>query len=438
MGRKPGSKNKTTSGEVPEVKKAEVVVEKNETPKEEKILKIEKKPKKEMSKAEAEAIVSAATSDSGYLEPNKAKMKAVIEAMKQMDSKYGKGTVIKLGDRVAIKTEVIPTGAMSLDIALGVGGLPKGRIIELFGPEMSGKSTLAMQIIAEAQKLGGICAYIDAENAMDKEYASKIGVDTDNLMLSQPDWGEQGLEIAENFVRSGGVDVIVVDSVAALLPKAELEGEMGQQFMGLQARMMSQAMRKLTAIVNKSKTIIIFINQIRDKIGIAYGNPEVTPGGRALKFYSSVRIDMRKKEAIKEGDKVLGNHVLAKVVKNKVAAPFTHAEFDIIFGKGVDKVSAILSSAENCGVVTKSGAFYSYGDIKIGHGQGGAVAYLAEHKDILDKIGKETMAKSITVVEVKGAEDEEIPEMPESEIEPVNPETTEVKENGEAKDKDIV
>jgi recombination protein RecA len=367
-----------------------------------------------------EQIVAQATSDTGYIEPNKDKMNAVMEAMKQIEKEFGKGSVIKLGDQPAIRTEVIPTGAMSLDIALGVGGLPKGRIIEVIGPESSGKSTLALQIIAEAQKLGGICAYIDAENAMDKEYASKIGVDTDNLFLTQPDYGEQGLAIAEKFVRSGGIDLIVVDSVAALLPKVELDGEIGDQHMGLQARMMGQAMRKLTAVLNKSKTTIIFINQIREKIGIAFGNPEVSPGGRALKFYASVRIDIRRKDAIKEGDKVIGNHIVAKVVKNKVAPPFTRAEFDIIFGKGVDKESAILGAAEACGVVTKSGSWYFYGKEKIGQGQGGTVEYLRKNKEKLDNIGKDTMAKSIKLVdavEVNEAEvNEDVPEMPEEEI----------------------
>jgi recombination protein RecA len=365
-----------------------------------------------------EQIVAQATSDTGYIEPNKDKMNAVLEAMRQIEKDYGKGAVIKLGDTVAVKTEVIPTGAMSLDIALGVGGLPKGRIIELFGPESSGKSTLAMAIIAEAQRLGGICAYIDAENAMDKEYASKIGVDTQNLFLTQPDWGEQGLDIAEKFVRSGGVDLIVVDSVAALLPKAELDGDMGQQFMGTQARMMGQAMRKLTAILNKSKTTIVFINQIREKIGVMFGSPETTPGGRALKFYASVRIDIRRKEPIKEGDKIIGNHILAKIVKNKVAAPFAHAEFDIIFGKGVDKESAILGAAEACGVVTKSGSWYFYGKEKIGQGQGGVVEGLRKNKELLDNIGKDTMNKSIKLVDANeiAVETEDVPEMPEEEI----------------------
>lgn len=409
MGRTKGSKNKKSEVEVvieKGVKEAKEVLDKTST-----VVKTAK-IKKPTDIEKAEAIVAQATSDTGYLEPNKDKMKAVAEAMKLIEKKFGKGAVIKLGDTTAIKTEVISTGAMSLDIALGVGGLPKGRIVEFIGPEMSGKSTLAMQVIAEAQKMGGICAYVDAENAMDKEYAANIGVDISRLYLSQPDYGEQGLAIAEDFVRSGGIDIVVVDSVAALLPKAELEGEMGQQFMGLQARMMSQAMRKLTAIVNKSKTIVIFINQIREKIGIAFGNPEVSPGGRALKFYASVRIDIRRKETIKEGEQVIGNHVLAKVIKNKVASPFTHAEFDIIFGKGVDKTSAILSSAESCGVVTKSGSWYTYGKEKIGQGQGGAVAYLSKNKDLLNKISKETMEKSITVVEVKPVVDEENPEMP--------------------------
>jgi recombination protein RecA len=361
-----------------------------------------------------EQIIAQATSDTGYIEPNKDKMAAVLEAMKQIEKDFGKGSVVKLGDQPVIRTEVIPTGAMSLDIALGVGGLPKGRIVEIYGPESSGKSTLAMAIIAEAQKLGGICAYIDAENAMDKEYASKIGVDTKSLFLTQPDYGEQGLAIAEKFVRSGGIDLIVVDSVAALLPKAELDGDIGDQHMGLQARMMGQAMRKLTAVLNKSKTTIIFINQIREKIGVMFGSPETQPGGRALKFYASVRIDIRRKETIKEGDKVIGSHIVAKVVKNKVAPPFTHAEFDIIFGKGVDKESAILGAAEACGVVTKSGSWYFYGKDKIGQGQGGTVEYLRKNKELLNNIGKDTMAKSIKLVDAV-EESDDVPEMPKEE-----------------------
>ena len=318
--------------------------------------------------------------------------KALELAIQQIEKQFGKGSIMKLGKAQATRVETITTGALSLDLALG-GGIPRGRIIEIFGPESSGKSTLAMSIVAKCQQNGGNAAYVDAENAMDVDYAKKVGIDVDNLLISQPDTGEQGLDIVDTLVRSGAVDVIVVDSVAALVPKAEIEGEMGDSHMGLQARLMSQAMRKLTAIISKSKTIVIFINQIREKIGVMFGNPEVTPGGRALKFYSSVRIDIRRVEAIKKGEVVVGNRVRGKIVKNKVAPPFREAIFEIIFGRGIVPESAVIDVAVDNGVIEKSGTWYNYEGIKIGQGKDSAVTYLTENPKVLAEIDKKTREK---------------------------------------------
>ena len=341
--------------------------------------------------------------------------KALELAISQIEKQFGKGSIMKLGKAAATRVETITTGALSLDLALG-GGIPRGRIIEIFGPESSGKSTLAMSIVAKCQQNGGNAAYVDAENAMDVDYAKKVGIDIDNLLISQPDTGEQGLDIVDTLVRSGAVDVIVVDSVAALVPKAEIEGEMGDSHMGLQARLMSQAMRKLTAIISKSKTIVIFINQIREKIGVMFGNPEVTPGGRALKFYSSVRIDIRRVEAIKKGEQVVGNRVRGKIVKNKVAPPFREAIFEIIFGKGIVPESAMLDVAVDNGVVEKSGTWFNYNGIKIGQGKDSAIQYLTENPEVMKEIDKKTrekyFAKEVGAVKPEG-EPEDPGEMPE-------------------------
>src|SRR3990172_8289976 len=312
--------------------------------------------------------------------------RAVELAMIQIEKQFGKGSIIRLGTKDVVPVTVIPTGALSLDFALGVGGVPRGRVIEIFGPESSGKTTLALQVVAEAQKQKGTAAFIDAEHALDPGYAAKLGVDVDNLLVSQPDFGEQALDIAEVLVRSGGVDVIVVDSVAALVPKAELDGEMGDSHMGLHARLMSQALRKLAGLVFKSNTCLIFINQIREKIGVMFGNPETTTGGRALKFYSSVRVDIRRIAAIKEGDRVVGSRTKVKVVKNKVAAPFRDAEFDIIYGEGISKEGDLLDLGADKGIVEKSGSWYSYGGERIGQGRENARTFLRENKDVRDKL----------------------------------------------------
>lgn len=315
------------------------------------------------------------------------KLKALNLALSQIEKDFGKEAIMRLGAKSNNEdVEAIPTGALPLDIAIGIGGIPRGRIIEIYGPESSGKSTLAMCIAAQAQKQGGIVAYIDAEHAMDPEYAAKLGVDVDNMLISQPDSGEQGLEIADKLVRSGAVDLIVVDSVAALVPRAEIEGEMGDSFVGIQARLMSQGLRKLTPTVSKSKASIIFINQLRQKIGVMWGNPETTPGGLALKFYSSVRLDIRRVEAIKKGDEVLGNRVRVKVVKNKVSAPFKTAEFDIMFGIGIDKYGYLLDIGVNDGIIDKAGAFFSYNGEKIGQGRENSKQYLMEHPEIAQEI----------------------------------------------------
>ena len=319
---------------------------------------------------------------------NAEKRKALEVAMSQIEKQFGKGSVMKLGEYKAMEVEAIPTGALSLDIALGIGGVPRGRIIEVFGPESSGKTTLALHIIAEAQKMGGEAAFIDAEHALDPVYAKKLGVDIDNLIVSQPDTGEQALEITEALVRSGALDVVVVDSVAALVPKAEIDGEMGDSHMGLQARLMSQALRKLAGAINKSKTVLIFINQLREKIGVMFGNPETTTGGRALKFYASVRMDIRKIENIKQDGQVMGNRVRVKVIKNKVAPPFREAEFDVLYGKGISKEGNIFDMAVNLDIVEKSGSWFSYNGERIGQGRENAKRYLVDRPELLQEVEK--------------------------------------------------
>ena len=315
------------------------------------------------------------------------RMKALDAALSQIEKQYGKGAVMKLGDPAAqMNVETIPTGSLSLDIALGLGGIPKGRIVEIYGPESSGKTTVTLHMIAEVQKRGGIAGFIDAEHALDPVYAKNIGVDIDNLYISQPDNGEQALEITETMVRSGAIDIIVVDSVAALVPKAEIDGDMGDSHVGLQARLMSQALRKLTAIISKSNCTVIFINQLREKVGVMFGNPETTTGGRALKFYSSVRMDVRRIESLKQGGEVIGNRTRVKVVKNKIAPPFKEAEFDIMFGEGISTVGDIVDLAADCDVIRKSGAWYSYEGNKIGQGRENTKIYLKEHPEILQEI----------------------------------------------------
>ena len=316
------------------------------------------------------------------------KRRALEVALSQIEKQFGKGSVMKLGEYKAMNVEAIPTGALGLDIALGIGGVPRGRIIEIFGPESSGKTTLALHIIAEAQKMNGEAAFIDAEHALDPVYAKHLGVNIDNLIVSQPDTGEQALEITESLVRSGALDVIVVDSVAALVPKAEIDGDMGDSHMGLQARLMSQALRKLAGAINKSKTVIIFINQLREKIGVMFGNPETTTGGRALKFYASVRLDIRKIENIKQDGEVVGNRARVKVIKNKVAPPFREAEFDIVYGKGISKEGNILDMAVNLDIIEKSGSWFSYNEEKIGQGRENVKEYLKENPKLMEEIEK--------------------------------------------------
>ena len=338
------------------------------------------------------------------------KLKALEHALADLDKQFGKGAVMKMGaDAVNRDIPVIPTGCLTLDYALGAGGIPRGRIVEIYGPESSGKTTVALHVVAEAQKAGGIAAFVDAEHALDPLYARKLGVNIEELYVSQPDTGEQALEITEALVRSGALDVVVIDSVAALVPKAEIDGEMGDSFVGLQARLMSQALRKLTGVINKTGCIAIFINQLREKVGVMYGNPETTPGGRALKFYSSVRVDVRKGEALKNGTEIIGNHTKVKVVKNKVAPPFRVAEFDIIYGEGISREGTLLDMAVEYGIITKSGAFFSYGDQRIAQGRDNARVYLREHPELTAEIDQKVRAilfapKDITPDEAKAVE----------------------------------
>ena len=317
---------------------------------------------------------------------NNEKKKALEAALGQIEKQFGKGAVMKLGENAQMNIDVIPTGALSLDIALGIGGVPRGRIVEVFGPESSGKTTVALHMIAEAQKMGGEAAFIDAEHALDPVYAKHLGVDIDNLIVSQPDTGEQALEIAEALVRSGAIDILVVDSVAALVPKAEIDGDMGDSHVGLQARLMSQALRKLAGVLNKSNTVAIFINQLREKVGVMFGNPEVTPGGRALKFYSSVRLDVRRVEALKINNEVVGNRTRVKVVKNKVAPPFREAEFDIVYGEGISKEGNVLDIGVNLNIVEKAGAWFSYNGTRIGQGRENAKQYLKDNPTVCAEI----------------------------------------------------
>ncbi len=317
---------------------------------------------------------------------NSEKLKALKLTMDKLEKDYGKGSVMMLGDKAEAIQEVVSTGSIGLDVALGIGGLPRGRVIEIYGPESSGKTTIATHVIAEAQKKGGMCAFIDAEHAFDSSYAKKLGVDVDNLLISQPDYGEQALEIADRLILSGALDVVVIDSVAALVPKSELEGEMGDSKMGLHARLMSQALRKLTATISKTNTICIFINQLREKIGVMFGNPETTTGGNALKFYASVRLDIRRTQQVKDGDEAIGNHVKVKVVKNKVAPPFRAAEFDIIFGEGISKTGEIIDMGTELGIVQKSGSWYSYNNDKLGQGRDAVKQLLTDNPELAKEI----------------------------------------------------
>ncbi len=340
---------------------------------------------------------------------NSEKMRALEAALGQIEKQFGKGSVMKLGEFQAMNVEAIPTGALSLDIALGIGGIPRGRIIEVYGPESSGKTTLALHMIAEAQKMGGEAAFVDAEHALDPVYAKHLGVDIDNLIVSQPDTGEQALEIAEALVRSGALDVIVIDSVAALVPKAEIDGDMGDSHIGLQARLMSQALRKLAGAINKSKCCIVFINQLREKVGVMFGNPETTAGGRALKYYASVRLDIRKIENIKQDGEVVGNRARVKVVKNKVAPPFREAEFDIVYGKGISKEGNILDIAVNLDIIEKSGSWFSYNGDRIGQGRENVKKYLMDNKEIAKEVEEKIRTKFSEAFE-KSLGDEELEE----------------------------
>ena len=336
---------------------------------------------------------------------NEEKQKALEAALGQIEKHYGKGSVMKLGDSSSsMVVEAVPTGSLGLDIALGVGGVPKGRIVEIYGPESSGKTTVALHMVAEVQKRGGIAGFIDAEHALDPVYAKNIGVDIDNLYISQPDNGEQALEITETMVRSGAVDIVIVDSVAALVPKAEIEGDMGDSHVGLHARLMSQALRKLTAAISRSNCVVIFINQLREKVGVMFGNPETTTGGRALKFYASVRLDVRRTETLKQGGEMVGNHVKVKVVKNKVAPPFKQAEFDIMFGTGISREGEILDLASECNVVNKSGAWYSYNGERIGQGRENVKVFLKDHPEICEEIEKQVRIQYHLLPEEEGTQ----------------------------------
>jgi recombination protein RecA len=343
------------------------------------------------------------------------KLKALDAALANIEKQFGKGSVMKLGDAgTNMNVETVPTGSLSLDIALGMGGIPKGRIVEVYGPESSGKTTVALHMVAEMQKRGGIAGFIDAEHALDPAYAKNIGVDIDNLYISQPDNGEQALEITETMVRSGAIDIVIVDSVAALVPKAEIDGDMGDSHVGLQARLMSQALRKLTAVISKSNCIVIFINQLREKVGVMFGSPETTTGGRALKFYSSIRLDVRRIESLKQGGEVIGNRTRIKVVKNKIAPPFKEAEFDIMFGQGISREGDVLDLAANSGVINKSGAWYAYEGEKIGQGRENAKIFLKEHTDIMEEVEKKVREQyglsdgnGVTVASEKVVEEEE-------------------------------
>ena len=331
--------------------------------------------------------------------------KALDMALAQIDKQFGKGSIMRMGEKGTMAIEAISTGALSLDLALGIGGLPRGRVTEIYGPESSGKSTLAMHVVAEAQRNGGTCAYIDAEHAMDPVYARAIGVDVDQLLISQPDTGEQALEIADMLVRSAAIDVIVIDSVAALTPRAEIEGEMGDSHVGLQARLMSQALRKITANLNKTGTIAVFINQLREKIGVMFGSPETTPGGRALKFYSSVRLDIRRIESLKDGAEVVGNRTRVKVVKNKVSPPFRQAEFDIMYGKGISREGTLIDMAVDLGIVTKSGAWFTYEGEQLGQGRENAKSFLTDHPEVMVEISEKVLVAAGLRDDEAGAED---------------------------------
>ena len=355
----------------------------------------------------------------GDLEAGAERTKALDMALGQIEKQFGTGAVMKMGDKGSMAIETVPTGALALDLALGIGGIPRGRVVEIFGPEGSGKTTLATHVVAEAQRNGGICAYIDAEHAMDPTYARAIGVDVDELLISQPDTGEQALEIADMLVRSGALDVVVIDSVAALTPRAEIEGEMGDAHVGLQARLMSQALRKLTSNLNKSQTILIFINQLREKIGVMFGSPETTPGGRALKFYSSVRLDIRRIEAIKDGLEVVGNRTRVKVVKNKCAPPFRQAEFDIMYGRGISREGSVVDLGVDLGVVKKSGAWYTYEGEQLGQGRENAKKFLLENPEVMVEI-TDRVWREVQPVE----EPESEPEVP-TEVQAVDDEFTE-------------
>ena len=350
------------------------------------------------------------------VEESSEKKRALDIALAGIEKQFGKGAIIRMGERTVRDIEVIPTGCLDLDMALGVGGLPRGRVVEIYGPESSGKTTVALHVVAEAQKLGGVAAFIDAEHALDPVYAKKLGVDVDQLYVSQPDTGEQALEICEALVRSGAIDVVVIDSVAALVPKAEIDGEMGDSFVGLQARLMSQALRKLTGIVNKTNSTCIFINQLREKVGVMYGNPETTPGGRALKFYASVRIDIRRGEQLKDGSTVVGNRTKAKIVKNKVAPPFRVAEFDILYGEGISKEGSLLDNAVALDIIHKSGAWFSYGDQRIGQGRENTRKFLKQNPEIAAEIDKlvrdELMGRNNPDAEQPAAEQEEDEALP--------------------------